>query len=374
MENKECIISKIIKTRVTRRDLFSSIILLLVFMGEAVVIMLFQGKHEMLAMKLILCIVAIIAIVWFISYCSGERYGIHSVIMTNLLANAIVPRGLGVLYLSFFVIHVGWLSNIVLSLFVSGEDLFIKYVWTAVVCLLGLLLLIAFFPEGRYRKKGKSKVFISGFPFIESARVSLSPVVRILQEMNDDDNECEMIILLSDYYSEKNKIETLNNIREEIKKYYCKVNGSIPNNVDVDKTNIRVLLDGLIKTVIEKEFTLKKWMNNLTITFIEDANYDDYNDCFHKIQNIVNRRNDASHLLYFNMTPGPSLMSSLMTLLAFDGMSRLFYYQDKCGSDLSTVPEIEKRSYLHEVEKKDIPLKSILSQALDSIMYSHSRN
>ena len=109
------------------------------------------------------------------------------------------------------------------------------------------------------------------------------------------------------------------------------------------------------------EFPEKKWIkNHLTITFTEEANYDDIYDCYDKISIPLKERDDVNHKLYFNLTPGTNSAAALMTLLAIDGSRKLFFYKQNVNEN-----EVSK---IVEVDKSGIPLSSLLSQTLDSIM------
>ena len=186
------------------RNSYSVLALLLIFTGELIAFWGIQGYvcnwHSWLY-----AILALLILLWVIGLLSGKNFGLKSVIMTKLLANAIAPRRLGVLYLFFFVVHIGWLTNATMSLFMPSYDLG-DLTTNVLICLVGMLLLVCFFPNGGKQKiSAPRKVFVSGISSItvpytkDYTDLNIRPIVRILQNMEDDSGNCEMLILKSDF-------------------------------------------------------------------------------------------------------------------------------------------------------------------------------
>ena len=73
----------------------------------------------------------------------------------------------------------------------------------------------------------------------------------------------------------------------------------------------------------------------------------------------MERLDTEDNKLVFNLTPGTTVVSALMTILAIDSQRTLFYYRQ------GDVPPNTKR--LIEVNKSNIPLRNLLSQALESL-------
>ena len=64
--------------------------------------------------------------------------------------------------------------------------------------------------------------------------------------------------------------------------------------------------------------------SNESIDYNEDSDF-----AYHRISEEVELLDDASHQLYFNLTPGTGVISSLMMLLAIDGDRKLYYYSQQ---------------------------------------------
>ena len=267
--------------------------------------------------------------------------------MTKLLANAIVPSTLGVFYLFAFVIHIGWTSNALNSMFTDPNN------WgnasiSFVISIIGIITLIIFFPDGRkFKNEEQITVFVSGLSSVSVPKESynqlnLRPFVRVLQHIPDDNGSCEMLVLLS-------------NIKHDIQS----VLNFLGDNTDISTMRIEDQLRLLIKLVAQREFPAKKWINDMTINFTTPCDYNNFKQCYDTLANIIEDKDDANHHMVFNLTPGTVIVSSLMTLLAIDGDRELIYYnQDKNLSD-------EDR--LQTVDKTKLHLHNLLSQALEKM-------
>lgn len=268
--------------------------------------------------------------------------------MTKLLANAIAPSTLGVFYLFVFVIHIGWTSNAVNSIFtdpVNGENAWMSFL----ISIVGIFTLILFFPEGRkFKNREQTTVFVSGLSNISVpyggnySKLNLRPFVRVLQHIPDDDGSCEILVLLSNTEHDVQSVLTF-----------------LGDTTDISAMKLEDQLRLLIKQVARREFPSKKWINDLTINFTAPCDYNDFKRCYDTLASIIEDKDDANHHMVFNLTPGTVTVSSLMTLLAIDGDRELIYYnQDKDLSD-------EDR--LQIVDKTKMPLHNLLSQALEKM-------
>ena len=340
------------------RDNYSWIALVLILVGEAfalcaIRLSLYFWGHMTIITGLILIIL------WILGMSQNQRFSLRSVILTKLLANAIAPRRLGTTYLLLFVIHIGWLTNTAMSLF-TPTNRFFDIVPSIIVCLAGLFFLIIFFPNGdRQKAKKPKKVFVSGISAINIKSHNLKPLVSILQLTDKTDTECELFILQSNYYSnEKNQKEVEENydsyFKEESKRLRKEVNAERNDTIE-DKLRL------LIKIAAINMFPEKEWISDgLKITFSnESADYNQFDSCFRIVEKFIRERDDDNHVLIFNLTPGTGIVGSLMTLLAIDGDRMLYYY----SQDIN-VPDIDK---IKKVEKSQIPLHNLLSQALDTL-------
>lgn len=364
------------KSKLAKRDYFSIVALALVLVGEIAFLLKVNGLVGCFSYWIIFAAVALIIVLALVGLMLGERFNIRSVNLTKLFANAIAPRRLGVLYLFFFVLHLGWLTNAIMNLFIP-TGIFAEVAISMCVCLVGMLTIVAFFPDGRIKKDEKaSKVFVSGLSPINNKIHNLTPLIRMLQLANDENDNCEMLILHSDYYSDPKNTKW---IEDNFKLYVQEICAKLTDDSQraefqeeiKNSEEIKQKLKILIRQAAMLEFPEKKWIKDkLTITFTDkEADYSDFNNCYEIISKPIKERDDANHEMYFNLTPGTNSAGSLMTLMAIDGSRRLFYYIPQDVAKQSEVEdEATKRIRLVEVDKNSIPLSSLLSQALDSIM------
>lgn len=350
------------------RDTFSWIALFSVIAGEIFSLVGIRSENWIIWGSLTIATVVFTFALWLLGRYYKHRFDLKSMILTKLLANAITPRPLGVIYLLLFVIHIGWLTNAAMSLYTPEACL--EHVLIAIsVCIVGMFILICFFPEGNIPKNDNPvKVFVTGISFMGSApaiydKVNLIPLVRILQLVEKSDKICKMIILLTDAFKDGNtKTDTtLYNIMKLVNEQKCEeMDSQIP---------IKQRLELLIKEVANKEFKNKPWLKDkFTIEFTTPCNYNGkFESCFKAIESIVRKIDDENHQLYFNCTPGTSTIGALMTLLAIDGDRKLYYYsQEEMPSGMTEEAKDRfKENLLNVVDKNKIPLYSLLSQALE---------
>lgn len=304
-------------------------------------------------------VLTLIILLWLLGWYLHVKFGFKSIIVTKLLANAISPRLLGVVYLFFFAIHIGWLTNATMSLFMPKEP-FWQVGTNMLVCVVGMGLLIWFFPNGRQKKIGyPTKVFVSGISEIKvpwtknPSDLNLKPLARELQNTEDDLENCELLILLSDFNKASN---------EQISQSVRSVLDFIGQQaISLDGLSTEQQIKLLVREVIKQEFPKKKWVDQMIIEFSIPCNYDNFSDCFRALSPLVEAKDDDNHRLIFNLSPGTGIVGSLMTLLAIDGDRELYYYRQEKNDSISDTDRLQP------VNKSDIPLKNLLSQALETL-------
>jgi len=345
------------------RDYYSWIALVLLILGEYFALRGIRGNWscwEPWAITTIVCVF----VLWIVGQCLNYSFNFRSVILTKLLANAIVPQRLGTIYLLLFVIHIGWLTNTMMSLYMPDQNLW-DVIKATCVCVFGLVTLICFFPDGRKQKsKIPQKVFISGISAINPFNHNLTPLVRMLQLTDDKDTSCELYVLNSSYYSDKNEQEKIKrNYDQYLKEILIKMPKKEHPMAKVLGTNapINEKLEYLIKMVAMDMFPEKKWIpDGLKIKFSEqEADYNQFDQCFEIVDKYVKAKDTKDNRLYFNLTPGTGIVGSLMTLMAIDGNRSLYYY--------SQDTRLDEKDKLKEVDKAQVPLHNLLSQALDTL-------
>ena len=346
----------------------------------------------------IIGIIAFIIILWGIGQSVHYGFNIRSVILTKLLANAIAPQRLGTIYLLLFVIHIGWLTNAVMSLYMPDQDLW--DVFKAIcVCVSGMIVLICFFPNGsRDMDDYPQKVFVSGISPLPTPRqnpgtgkmeeptlyskFNLIPLVKMLELIEaelkaipekDRKNQelipkCELLIIKTNYY-DKIKPTTpyldqtsgleIDEDDEKVRKELANFKITPTNPID-DRLRL------IIKKTAIKEFSksegMSEWINNhLEIEFTASVDYDDYEKCFIATNDAIKKLDAKKNLFYFNITPGTATIKLILTLLSINAKHRLFYYSQ--GKD----------SKLVEVDKSLLPLQNLMSQALETFQTSNQK-
>lgn len=292
----------------------------------------------------------------------GLTFSVRSTI-SKLLANAISPTRLGTFYLLAFVIHIGWLGNAVHGLFSETGPALNSVQFSTVVCTIGLSALVLFFPDGREGKsKDAKETILSAISLISVPRsgkysdLNLRPLVRILQDRHIDN--CELLILRSDFNKKTD---------EELSKDITKVMEFLLTYNNENKELLTELLSGktvveqmeaLIKKVAQIEFPERKdEMARLSIEWTDPCDYNVFKSCHDALINIIKEKDDYNHWLTCYVSPGTALVGALITLMSIDGDRKLYYYSQENNTEDS------KRLML--VNKNDIPLKNLLSQALE---------
>lgn len=347
-----------------KRDMYNGVALALVLIGEFFAIRGIHSARPVWWWVFAVIVACIFVTLWYFRLKPRHRSGFNSIILTKLLANAIAPRFLSTAYLLIFVVHLGWLSNAVFELFMPSG--YLPDVVTAIVVnVIAMIALIMAYPNAVSQKEENAKkVFLSGISAANKHVRNLQPIVQMLQ-LAKEDSCCEIVILHSDYYSRQESKATTNSKEyfeylldsvesEELKTYFIRKYSTA--------LDITACLAILIRMSAVIEFPEIHWLvdeEKFKITFSEQCNYSRYDECYGVLEKIVRKYDTSANALYFNISPGTVNVSALMTLMAIDGLRKLYYY----------IPEetlADKSDRLVEVNKNDIPLHSLLSQALDS--------
>ena len=380
-----------LKRTLKNRNVYSWIALLFLILGECFSLRGIRGDWYIWG-PWTQGVIVLAAVLIYIGRCFEHKFSLRSVILTKLLANAIAPQRLGTIYLLFFVIHIGWLTNGMMSLFMPDQNLY--DVLTAIfVCVMGMWILVIFFPNGSVDMiDSPHRVFVSGIsPFPEKktdsktedidkpttySKFNLIPLVKILEVVEPEISnlskevwkdpqkvaniqQCKLLIIKTDYYNEKvpctpylddtEGIELNDDtIAKELDEF-----GINPENPINDRIRL------LIKKTATREFkssdNMEEWIKRkLVIEFTEAVNYDDYEKCFLAASHAMKQLDSKEHLFYFNLTPGTATIKLILTLLSISAKHQLFYYSQG------------KNSKLVKVDKSLLPLQNLLSQALET--------
>lgn len=316
-----------------------------------------------------------IVLLWLLRWCifKGNPFWVRSKILTRLMANAISPSWIGAFYLLFFIVHLGWLSDETLKLFFIPHYEIDDVLVTLIVIIAGTFFLIEFFPEGKVEKnKGnKFKVFVSGISGLNSVpkeldsdKYNVRPLVRILEETNLTGDDCEFLILLSDFYT-KAKKPTPDEETKELQRRWDIIRDTVklavPNldESEFSKLTIEEKLERLIIETAKNEFRERNVsFKKLKIHFTAPCDYEDFPTCFRLLSNEIREFDTKDKEICFNLTPGPASISSIVTLLSIDADRKLYYYsQDDSKSN----------NPIELVDKTKVPLENLLSQAIETL-------
>ena len=385
---------KIVKVRKDKKNIkqkkthFSTMALIWLLLLEVLIIVSFQGKcYNYFWVLIALMIIPLVTL----SYLGKSNYDYdfwpRTTIITRLMSNVIAPTWLGALYLFFFVIHIGWLTDGSLNLFLHKTyPNTTEIVESLITGFFGTICIISFFPDSRPDNRNKkNKVFISGISALFKPPISLTddkfsivPLVRILLKSNINHEKCQFVILYSDFYQKNDKRETIVNTIQLDKEMKSDFNGNISqyfndndfndndkldinNKIELDNLSTTGLLKVLIKVVAKHIIPGidPNWLkNNISIRFTGPYNYDDYKNCFNALNNELSFLNTEETDIFFNLTPGTAATSAIVTLLSIDSKYKLFYYSQN---------EMDKENPIIEIDKSNLPFESLLSQALESI-------
>ena len=354
------VFASIFKKRALRKEPFSWTVFFLILVAE--VLMIYPLHRHWLLLK---ALFVLLLLFWVVCKLFGLTFTPRKTI-SKLLANAISPTLLGTFYLLFFVIHIGWLGNAVHGLFSETTgDAFCDVLFSTAVCVVGMLALIFFFPNGKEEKDKNAKdTIVSAISMIsiprsrEYSELNLRPLVRILQ--GRPINNCELLILRSDFNKmpDADLSTKIKDVMEFLFSYTKEDEKHVPDLLN--GKSVKEQMEVLIKKVALIEFpNQKEEIEHLTIDWTEPCDYNNFKSCHDALAPKIERKDDNKHRLICYVSPGTALVGSLITLMAIDGDRELFYYsQDKSKEDSER---------LMPVNKNDIPLKNLLSQALEKL-------
>lgn len=300
------------------------------------------------------------------------KFSIRSAIITKLLANAVAPTTLGTLYLLCFVVHIGWLTNAVFGLFTERGYVIYEIAYSALICVLGLIALIVFFPVGKESKLNPKTVYISGISEIKRpysgnySDLNLRPLVRILQN-EQSFNNCELLILRSDY-NRMSDLKLSNSIRDVLT-FVMNTGNNDQNLIDnevnslLEGKDVKKQLETLVREVARREFPERPDIDELVIKWTNvTCDYNNFKSCYDALDEKVKVMDDIQHRIICCVSSGTAMVAAVLTLLSIDGDRELYYY-----SQDNSLPDSERMKFIN---KNDIPLKNLLSQALETLEYN----
>lgn len=268
-----------------RKNLYSAIAIVLILLGEVFYVIgnklnccftLYGWKWDWGWIMYGLSFVSFFAlIVLGIHGVKYEKFGlsIKTMVLKKLLANAIAPKRISAFYLLFFIIHLTWISDATLNLFLPhAYPCWPEILVSFGISIFGLCALIFFFPtENLKEDKNNPRVFVSGIsipsapPEYES--LNLLPLVRVLK-FKDQNNS-------ADNQNMKNIFLILRTDKLLVEK-----------DVNIDLTNLRELLSW------ERLYNVWTFLKKCDIISNANAKQEDV-DSIDKTFKIVKEINDS---------------------------------------------------------------------------------
>ncbi len=377
-------------------EVYSWIVLVFTVAFETTTIIGIRSQNQELCIKSLSLLVLLTFIAILVAYCCNNIIFLpNKKIFTKLMSNAIAPNWLGAFYLLLFVVHIGWLTDGSLNYFQTSNDNLMPVTVSLLTGLLGMTVLICFFPEGKPNKEdAKHIVFVSGISLLakdkqkivlskkEYTKVSLYNVGGLVKIFSlcfdkkkvESTNVSKLLILNSnahyqaDYFKDL-VVEICVKKNQQHKWEHFLENGLKVDYQTIDSGNedsvvIYVIIDNSasvednLRTIIKirglQDFpNEEEFFTNLQIDFTLPCDYDDFEQCFRELNDSIKKEDNKEQLLYFNLTPGTGIVGSLMTLFSLDKYRELYFYAQYSSKEL--VP----------VDKSKVPLENLLSQALE---------
>lgn len=389
----------------SKKDIFSICVLVLLIIGEFFA--LWGGAHDHYCDWMYVTFISAVLIILLLIWGYGSKVlEFEAFTFTNLLASAIAPRPLGVIYLLGFVMHLSWLTDGVLN-YIVGDPWMMPFSVGA----LGILSLWLAFPDTKIVKnENKDVVLISGISKIKTEKATIQyqggektvnmidlrnmvPLVRFLNLVfvsNEISKEkVKKLLILSSGGNSMDKIREMFQSDRPADMLMVDVTNAICNDSHLTKplelvANARIvtvkdLLTGKDRSIIplnllDNNIFLKiiikitaliefpdqfDFINALNIELTQQCDYDDFNECFYELRKAVEKEDKKKQLLYFNLTPGTGIVGALMSLFSIDNDRKLFFY--------AQFSKLNNSERLKPVGKDLIPLENLLSQALQKL-------
>lgn len=389
----------------SKKDIFSICVLVLLIIGEFFA--LWGGAHDHYCDWMYVTFISAVLIILLLIWGYGSKVlEFEAFTFTNLLASAIAPRPLGVIYLLGFVMHLSWLTDGVLN-YIVGDPWMMPFSVGA----LGILSLWLAFPDTKIVKnENKDVVLISGISKINTEKATIQyqggektvnmidlrnmvPLVRFLNLVfvsNEISKEkVKKLLILSSGVNSMDKIREMFQSDRPADLLMVDVTNAICNDSHLTKplelvANARIvtvkdLLTGKDRSVIplnllDNNIFLKiiikitaliefpeqfDFINTLNVELTKQCDYDSFKECFYELRKAVEKEDKKRQLLYFNLTPGTGIIGALMSLFSIDNDRKLFFY--------AQFSKLDNKERLKPVDKELIPLENLLSQALQKL-------
>lgn len=332
-------------------------------------------------------------------YAKIKKYniGIHAHTASKLLANAISPRFINLLFLFIFVIHITWLGNSSFNIISKESDFDNILIFT--IAFISTLIIISIFPTPHIYKKSMQNVYFSGISFPLTDKISpvtswnIFPLIRGLKDLNVNDHICILLSnawlqlknessdfiskLLSKHYDEsfiylsdvkegdtssrkvKKSVEALQRLAESLNGICEYLNKERKSGLE-PLTSLEYALKEYIKALIIYEYPDKELIiSTISFDFTPPCDYNDFDSCYQLADEKLNMYEKRGDSIVINSTPGTVVATAISTLLSLDSDRRLLYYKQFCSDT------IEDR--IKETKCNDISLNELIDRVTEKI-------
>ena len=375
---------------------YSWIVLVFTVAFETTTIIGIRSQNNDLWIKSLSLLLLLSFIVILTAYlCNNILFLPNKKIFTKLMSNAIAPNWLGAFYLLLFVVHIGWLTDGSLNYFQTSNDNFMPVTASLSTGLIGMIVLICFFPEGKPNKeeakhvvlvsgisllaKDKQKIILNKKEYTKALLYNVGGLVKVFSLCFDkkkvkSTNVNKLLILNSNAHYQADFFKNLvveicvkkdqqyeweqflgNGLNVTFQTIDSGSEDSVVIYVIIDNS---ALVDDNLRTIIKirglQDFpNEREFFTNLQIDFTPPCDYDNFEQCFRELNDSIKIEDTPDQLLYFNLTPGTGIVGSLMTLFSLDKYRELYFYAQFSSKELLPV------------DKSKVPLENLLSQALE---------
>lgn len=250
----------------SKKNLSSTIAIILILGGEFFFLL---GQHLSCWPLYLLSIAACVSVILLAIYKKLDP-SVKTMVLKKLLANAIAPKRINAFYLLFFIIHLTWISDAMLNLFLAKSyPEWPEIAYTLGVSILGLYLLILFFPTETIEKSKDKVVYVSGISTPAKPKdgkfesLNLLPLVRFLcskdPELSRPQNGCTLLLLRTNQLDIKITPSCWSNIMDLW--VFLNTTGSIC--IDQENENKIKDLFNAINTDIQQINVIEKEIKNL---------------------------------------------------------------------------------------------------------------
>lgn len=275
-------------------------------------------------------------------------------IAVKLLANAIRPRMINMLFLFVFLIHLSCIGNAAFCLLTTDSfHGFLQYASALWVLICSIIYLILIFPIVPPSPPCFQSVFFSGISpvtfnpdlksgMIEIDRNNLIPLVRGFYVENEKNfiqiKEKDIISIL---LSNQIKVEELkkqlssleksiNSQRPEKKPYLDELQKNLQHAIK-DNELLEDIIAAIIKAMAYFEFRenpeICNALEKVKFEFSQPLDCDDFDNCFDEAKRMMQNYASQNYEIIINSSPATKVVTSALTLLSIQNDRYLLYFK-----------------------------------------------